>query len=302
MDKQGKIEKRALLVGALTYLTMGIFGWYTHYRSNSEAMLLEGNYNMVNAMASFIGYYVVQIRNKKTETFPWGQYLYESLYALVKGILILGILTAALWENGVKIYDYLFHGKSHEVNTGPIYYMVLLSIILCFSLAAYFRKSNDMTNGNSTMLKTDTKAAMIDGYLSLFGGGSLILMIFLGGKIQRLEFLKYIGDALVVLVFELIMIKEPFHIIKENFIELTGGQINSKKDWDFIQQNIKNQFNETFEISHVYVTKTGSQYLILIYLNTLMDNISYPEVLKFKEQVSLKLRESYYNFNLEIII
>lgn len=34
----------------------------------------------------------------------------------------------------------------------------------------------------------------------------------------------------------------------------------------------------------------------------MMENLNYPEVLKFKEQVSLKLGESHNNINLENVI
>lgn len=74
-----------MLIGGLMYLVLGVCAWLVYFLSNSEAILLEGNYNMVNAVASFIGFYIVGIKNRTTKTFPLGQFIYESLYSLVKG-------------------------------------------------------------------------------------------------------------------------------------------------------------------------------------------------------------------------
>ncbi|MDR2275980.1 MAG: cation transporter [Sphingobacterium sp.] len=302
MEQQAIIERKALLVGATIYLILGVFGWYTFYRSNSEAMLLDGNYNIVNALASFIGYYVVRIRSRKTETFPWGQFIYESLYALIKGILILGILTAALWENSVKIYDYFVKGKIHEVDTSPIVSMVILSVILSFGLAFYYKNSNKKTGYSSTMLTTDTKAALIDGYLSFFGGGSLLLMVYLGKSFPELTFLQYIGDSLVVLIFEAVMIKEPLHIIKHNFVELAGGQLQSDNEWGYIHDTVQEIPHESFGIKNIYITKTGSLILVLVYITVTDHYFQADETKVFKHQAETILKKSYQNTSVEIIL
>ncbi|RKE56106.1 cation transporter [Sphingobacterium detergens] len=302
MERQAYIERKALLIGASVYLIMGIFGWFTFYLSHSDAMLLDGNYNMVNAIASFIGYYVVKIRHRKTDTFPWGQFIYESLYALIKGILILGILTAALWENSLKIYDYFSKGKIHEVNTGPIIYMVLLSVILCFGLAFYYKHANRKTGGRSTMLITDTKAALIDGYLSLFGGGSLLLMVYIGKTVPNLAFLQYIGDAMVVLIFEAVMIREPFHIIKQNFIELAGGQLQSDKEWENIYSIVEAVSAKGLEIDKLYITKTGSLYLVLIYMHSEAGSTALDAVINYKVRIEQLLQQHYQNLMVEMVI
>lgn len=175
MIDQAVIERKALLVGASIYLVLGICGWTVYYLSNSEAILLDGNYNMVNAVASLIGFYVTKIKHRKTARFPLGQFIYESLYALIKGILILGILTAAFWENSLKIFNYLTKGEVHEVNTDSLGVYTIVATLLSFGLARFYMSKNRRLNNGSTMLATDTKSALIDGYLSLFAGGSLLL-------------------------------------------------------------------------------------------------------------------------------
>lgn len=68
MKRQSTIELKALLIGATIYLIMGICGWITYYLSHSDALLLDGNYNLINGITSFIGYFVVKIQSSMLKT------------------------------------------------------------------------------------------------------------------------------------------------------------------------------------------------------------------------------------------
>ncbi|MDR0264761.1 MAG: cation transporter [Sphingobacterium sp.] len=302
MSQQSAVERKALFLGGFAYLAMGIFGWYTFYLSNSEAMLLDGNYNIVNALASFAGYYIISIRSKRTSTFPWGQFVYESLYALVKGLLILGILTAALLENSLKIFRYFYHGETHQVNTSPIIPLVVFSTTVCFLLSRYYSRSNSKIGNISSMLSADTKAAKIDGYLSLFGGGSLVAMLFVGRLFAGLEFLQYIGDALVVIILELAMIKEPLHIIRENFLELAGGKLEQDLEWGHIYNSVRSVSASSFKIDDIFVTKTGSMFLVLVYISQNGSIIDVGEIGDFREKCLQNLTNNYFHCTLEIVL
>ncbi|MDR2275795.1 MAG: cation transporter [Sphingobacterium sp.] len=300
-DKQSVIESKAMLMGGMVYLTLGVAAWIVYSLSNSEAILLEGNYNIVNALASFIGFYVVSIKNRSTTTFPLGQFIYEALYSLVKGVLILGILTAALWENGFKIIKFLTRGETHEINTGPIGGLVILSVFLSFGLVRYYKWQNQKIGNRSSMLVTDTKGAIIDGYLSLFAGGSLLLMIYIGRIFPAVSFLQYIGDALVVLIFEIIMIKEPIHIIRQNFVELTGGQMQSEKERRRIIEIVELMPREGFEIQEIYISKTGSLILVLLYISGKdIDPEQINEI--YRPILQKELCQVYAHANVEILI
>ncbi|ROI05059.1 hypothetical protein EGI16_06975 [Chryseobacterium sp. G0240] len=299
-DQQSAIERRAMLIGGMVYLILGFAAWVVYSLSGSEAILLEGNYNIVCAVASFIGFYVISIRNKATKTFPLGQFIYESLYSLIKGILILGILTAALWENSVKIFNYLTKGESHEINTAPIGGLVLLSVTLSFALVWYYKRENQKTGNRSSMLSTDTKGAKIDGFLSLFAGGSLLLMIYIGRTFPTVGFLQYIGDALVVLIFELVMIKEPIHIIRQHFVELVGGQLQSEKDRTEIINVIDSIVPQSFNVDEIYISKTGSLILILLYIKG--DHLKPDLINNYRSILENELRLVYANASVEILI
>ncbi|TAJ12795.1 cation transporter [Marinilabiliaceae bacterium JC017] len=295
------IERQSLFVGALVYLLMGFCGWIVYYLSHSEALLLDGNYNMVNGIASFFAFYVAKIRAQKTTTFPFGKFIYEALYSLVKGILVLGILVAALWDNSVKIINYFSEGIKHEVNTLPIAFYTIAMVTLCFTLAFYYKQQNKKTGDKSSMLKTDAQTAIIDGMLSGLAGGGLLLCTYLGSIISGWEFLMYIGDAIVVLLFVLIAFKEPFHIIRHNFIELAGGQLQSQKEQDNILNQIQRILSEDFSIENNYISKTGSLYTMLVYVKPKNEKALRLLTAK-RDELRTSMSDKYENTLIELIL
>lgn len=145
------------------------------------------------------------------------------------------------------------------------------------------------------------RGAKIDGLLSLFAGGSLLLMIHIGRAFHAVEFLQYIGDALVVLIFEITMIKEPIHIIHQNFVELAGGQLQSKQEREQIIRLIDRVPVSDFVIEEVYISRTGSLLLILLYINGKMLD---PEHINsnYRHILQNELRTVYPNATVEIFI
>ncbi|GAB5556408.1 MAG: hypothetical protein SchgKO_06210 [Schleiferiaceae bacterium] len=294
------VEKNALLVGAGIYTLMGLCGWIAFYLSNSGALLLDGNYNLVNGISSIAGFLVVKIRSRKTATFPFGQYIYESLYSLVKGVLVLGILIASLWENSLKIYEYYAHGTSVEINMQPIAIYTVLMVTLSFGLSFFYRYRNSKIGFASSMLNTDTQTARIDGMLSLFAGGGLLAAMYIGQANEGLEFLVHIGDSLIVLLFIAIAAKEPFVIIRQNFIELAGGQLQSQENHQKIENALKSNLPASIPLHKTYITKTGSNYLVVVYLSA--KEVSKLDIGAFKTRVQADLSESFSTLQVEVLV
>ena len=299
MQDRIQTERKALFAGAFVYLTMGICGWIAYYLSNSDALLLDGNYNLVNGIASFVGYYVVKIRSTRTHTFPFGQFIYEALYSLVKGILVLGILVAALWENSVKIIDYFAKGEVHEINPTPIALYTVAMVLLSFGLAYFYKTQNRKINNESSMLKTDATTATIDGLLSGFAGGGLLLFLFIGSKVESLAFLQSIGDSIIVLCFVLFALKEPFHIIRANFLELAGGRLQSKTQHEEITRILEEGVGDQLEVADTYISKTGSMYLVVAYVQGSVVTTDY--LRERRGELMQKLQALFSNVNVELI-
>jgi len=298
--EQKELERKALLVGAIVYIVMGLCGWVAFYLSHSSALLLDGNYNLVNGLASLAGYVIVKIKDRRTATFPFGQFVYESLYSLIKGIFVLGILVASLWENAVKMIAYVSTGARHEINSKPIAIYAVAMVSLSLGLAAYYRSRNKRTGDRSSMLKTDSRTATMDGILTLVAGGGLLLALFIGRTINSLGFLQYIGDAMIVIIFVAIAVKEPIHIIRHSFIELAGGSLQSESDREAINGIIGRMKPDKLELGDIFMNKTGSSYLVVIYVRT--DRIDTGTLLGFRNEVQEEMGRTYPNSQVEILI
>jgi predicted Co/Zn/Cd cation transporter (cation efflux family) len=76
---QDLVEKRALSIGAATNLAMATIAWITYWYSNSEAILLDGNYSFIIFVGMGVALAVSRIKSQRTETFPLGQFFYCSV-------------------------------------------------------------------------------------------------------------------------------------------------------------------------------------------------------------------------------
>ena len=96
LTQQDSIETRALTLGAFGNIGMAVVAWFTYWYSNSEAILLDGNYSFIIFLGMGVALSIARVKAKLTETFPLGQFFYEALYCFVKGLMIFGVILMAV--------------------------------------------------------------------------------------------------------------------------------------------------------------------------------------------------------------
>ncbi|RLD78053.1 MAG: cation transporter, partial [Bacteroidetes bacterium] len=121
---------------------MAAAGWITFDLTGSQAMLLDGNFSFVLALATFIAIFIPKNKHKKSNTFPFGNYVYEAAFVLSKGLLILGIVITAFFQNSLKIFDFFQGEKGEPVPMTPIYYYTVFILILTLALMGFFKNQN----------------------------------------------------------------------------------------------------------------------------------------------------------------
>lgn len=260
-----QVENRALWVTVAVSVVMAIAGWVTYHLTGSQAMLLDGNFSFVLAGATVIAIIISKNKHKKSSTFPFGNYVYEAAFILSKGLLILGIIVAAFFQNMAKILNYFNGEKPEMVIMEPIYYYVGLILLLTGALLLYFRWENQKSNNGSGMLMVESESAKIDGALTLATGIAFAMMSLIKEG-SSLEFLLYIGDSLLVLILGLMMIGSPIQIIKNAFIELGGGSIQNQNEKEKIESSVDSVIQNRFPFDS-FITKLGSSYWIVIYVD-----------------------------------
>jgi divalent metal cation (Fe/Co/Zn/Cd) transporter len=265
-DAVAKIERNSISVGIVANIVMALSGWFAFYLTGSEALLLDGNMSFILFLTSIIALKISSIKARRTDTFPFGLYVTEALYSMMKGLLLLGVVISAVTSNGSKIIRYLEGDSLTMIKTGPIVYYAIAMVSICWGLSAFYYFQNRKAQFGSSMLKVDQKASLIDGVLSASTGVILVLIGYVSVG-SKWDFLLYIGDALLVVVLALCMLGQPISIIKQSFVELAGGRLQDKPLYTKIESAVRGQMAAAkLEYTLLNVSKTGSSYLVLLSL------------------------------------
>jgi predicted Co/Zn/Cd cation transporter (cation efflux family) len=261
---QDTIERQALRVGAVGNLVMAFAAWFTYYASNSEAILLDGNYSFIIFVGMLVALGIARVRARRTATFPLGQFFYESLYGFIKGLMMIGVITMAVVTSVVRIVFYIVGSTANipMLNPDPILYYALAMAVICFALSLFYRDRNARIGNRSIILATDTRAAFVDGTLSL---GIAVGVFFLrntdpaGGA----GFVPYLADSIITLVLSAMLIGKPIAIVRDAVVELAGGTVQNLSDRETIQNAVLEAVRTPFVHDSSYISKTGSRYMVV---------------------------------------
>ena len=243
---------------------------------------------------------IIKSKHKRTVVFPYGRYFYESFFTLSKGILILGLTVAALFQNVIKIIDFI-EGKSlDKLKTGPILIYMGLMLILCFGTAFFYRFKNKKINNRSTILGVETKASMIDGYMTIAIGIALVLTTLVPES-SKFSFFLYIGDAIVVILMCFFLLRIPFGVIKEGFIELGGGSLQDENLLNNIEKAIQKFIPDSIKVIKFHASKTGSSHLLLIYAQPKGSEVNVERIESFRLDLFKNLENDLPNPEIEIV-
>lgn len=297
-----KAEKHALIAGAIINSMMAIAGWVAYYFSYSQAILLDGNFSFIAFLVTLIAIRVSTIKARRTEIFPFGQYVYEALFSFSKGIMIIGLLLMAMIMSITRISHYLNGEPTEVLNTGIILIYTLAMVFLCTVLALYSRHQNKKVNNSSTILHAEYMGAKVDGFMSLALGVALFAIGYVDIE-GSFGFLHYIGDAVLVILLVLLLGKSPFILVRDSFVELAGGTLQNKEVKNKIEGILESYLSRDTLLINSHISKTGSSYLVVAYINVQeIENIGYEKLEQKKVQALKELQQSYQHATLEIVL
>ena len=299
---QREKENRALLIGAAANLLMAVIAWVTFYLSNSEVVLLDGNYSFVMFLGVLVAMKIVSLRTIKTKTFPLGKYFYESLYGFIKGLVILGVLIMSVATAVIRIVMY-FTGSSDSIPMlipEPILYYALVCAAICYSVSIYYFQQNRKIGNTSIILKTEQKTTFVDGTLSL-GIGLGVFFLSRGDASGSSSFIPYLADSFFVLILSSMLIKEPLTIIRESVIELAGGTLQDDAKREAFEEIIINNMPEALRIEDIFISKNGSKYIIIIYISTDQAFYIKKDIIDTKATITSMLEEDHPHLSVDII-
>ncbi|NBF39526.1 MAG: cation transporter [Spirochaetes bacterium] len=304
IQKQDRVERRALSVGAIGNLSMAGIAWVTYWFSNSEAILLDGNYSFIIFVGMGVALAVSRIKSRRTETFPLGQFFYEALYSFVKGLMILGVILMAVVTSVVRIIFYV-GGNTENIpmlNPDPILYYAVTVAVICFLLSGFYRLSNAQIGGQSSLLKTDSKASFVDGMLSL-GIAVGVLALRNTDPSGSAGFVPFLADSIITLVLAAMLIGKPVEIIRESIIELALGKLQDEKQYNEYDLIVREECAPQFAVDRLYMSKTGSRYLAVALVRPAdgSSQVSLEALHARKQAILERLRPSVPHLMLELV-
>lgn len=298
-----QVESRAIAIGAMANLVMAVAAWVTYYLSNSEAILLDGNYSFILFLGMLTALRVARVKALRSETFPLGQFFYEALYALTKGLMLLGVVTMAAVTSVVRIVLYNTGGTGSipRLDPQPILVYAVAMAIICFGLYAYLKAANARIHNQSTILYADAKASLTDGVLSV---GIAVGVFFLSRGSTgagSAAWIPYLADSVITLVLAAVLVREPLAIIRTSVIELAGGKLQDEETGRVFRAAVSQAADGRFEVADLYMSKTGSRYILVVYLRS-SGRVEVEALESMRRHIEGQLKPAYPHLLLELVL
>ncbi|QJQ94115.1 MULTISPECIES: cation diffusion facilitator family transporter [Halomonadaceae] len=205
-------EVAALRLSAFMALLVGIVATAVALLANSQAILLDGMFNLV-----YFGIALVTLRVSRlasypdSDRYPFGYTYFESLVNAGKGVMILGVSFYALFEASIA----LMTGGS-EIAAGLAIGYALFATLCCAITA--WSLSRTLRHVDSPLVRADQENWVVNSLIS----AAVLLAFCLIPLLERFQqplLIPYI-DSLLVIVVVLLCLGVPVRMASRAILEL----------------------------------------------------------------------------------
>jgi len=155
-----KTERTALILSAAMSLMMGTLGMTFAWLTNSQAILLDGLFNLIYVIIALVTIRVASLAAMPdTEKYPYGYAYFESLVNAGKGLLILGVSLLALGDSLLALFS-----GGREVAAGLAIAYALAATLICSLTALTLRQAYRHAPG--PLLRADVENWIINSLIS----------------------------------------------------------------------------------------------------------------------------------------
>ncbi|MEM1449411.1 MAG: cation transporter [Planctomycetota bacterium] len=199
-------ERGALLVSAATALIVGIAGTSAYFVVESQAVLLDGLFNLTYFVTALVTLRVVKlVAEPESDDYPLGLAYLEPLVNGIKGVLIFGISAIALLDAVAAIF-----GGGRTIQVGPALVYAIFATTAGVVATVILKRAEKSTG--SSLVAADAASWSVNALIS---GG--VMLTFLSIPLVRSWFgdgiLPYVDPALVGLIV-LISIGVPIRMAR----------------------------------------------------------------------------------------
>lgn len=298
--KSQAIERRALGIGKWANLFMAFAGLLTAWLSRSDAMLVDGLYSAVNFVSAIAAARIgARVGLPPTRARPWGHDFDEVLYVTFRSLILIGVLVFAAVVSGMKIWTFFSGGSVPELVFGPIAVYAVVIVTICLGLAVNFHVAYRRTGKRSAILKTEARAALIDGALSLGSGAALLSLPFLEGTV--LGPYVPIGDAVIVLVLILAIVWQPLATFRTTLADLAGVSAPGATHAKVARAARNLARDKAYKFHRAAVLQAGRMHWVVVYLDP-GRAIDAADVDAFRDTLAARLEDQIGATRVEIVI
>ena len=224
INKSSRVERQALLISAAGNLFIGVVGILFAVFSKSQAILLDGLFNLTYFASGLFTLKVAKIvLQGDDERFPMGYGFFEPLINGIKGVLVLGVSIMAI----VGAIQALLSG-GRTIAPGAAIAYGIFAAVACWGLAVVTRRGAKKTG--SPLALTDAENWLVNGAISTAVLLAFVSILFIN-KTSLAYLIPYIDPSLVLIVV-LITISVPVRMAWKALMEL----LNRAPSHDIVRQ------------------------------------------------------------------
>ena len=264
MPTQKLLERKALIVGIVINVLQVLAGMAVFFMTGLKAMFLDFSFTAISVLSGMVAVYLSSRTVRTTERFPNGMFALEPIYAICKAIFTMSLLVYSLIDVCRVAYDYFVFGSGERIETGPVVIYEILTVIVCFSLYTYYRRSN-RSIGDS------------------------------------LDFLHYTGDFFITVALVALTIKEPFSVLKEAFVELVGGVHDDDETNAYVEAEAQRHLPANTDYEQTLIFKTGMNYTVDVYLSGIGETIDVADLIECKRSLEKELSKRLHIVDVDFV-
>ena len=284
MPTQKLLERKALIVGIVINVLQVLAGMAVFFMTGLKAMFLDFSFTAISVLSGMVAVYLSSRTVRTTERFPNGMFALEPIYAICKAIFTMSLLVYSLIDVCRVAYDYFVFGSGERIETGPVVIYEILTVIVCFSLYTYYRRSNRSIGDSSTMLTAECKSTLVDGSMS-FGIGVVAIFLMLLPAGGPLDFLHYTGDFFITVAF----------------VELVGGVHDDDETNAYVEAEAQRHLPANTDYEQTLIFKTGMNYTVDVYLSGIGETIDVADLIECKRSLEKELSKRLHIVDVDFV-
>lgn len=223
-----RAERNALYVGLGLNVFSSIVGILFYLWTRSISIFMDGLISLILSLSTMVSLIVVGKRKKgKDENYPFGRYPIETLFVILRTILMMGILAFTIYQAAMTIKSWN-EGKNPDLNLDLAALVIYLFLMSGATLLIYlfYRKAYLKGGKTSPILKVEMVSAVFDALVTIVAISSLILFKY----IPFLNPVSEIGDSITAIILSLFYFIEPLKILLKQLKILLGKRTRQEEE------------------------------------------------------------------------